>query len=321
MNQGLIPFSPFDCKIIMFTFSIKPGGDCVVYCFIFSIEQLKFISISHSLVSQPFFYSGVPLQLLIMKTIGDYEYKSINLLGEGSFGKVYAGRKKPKPKSCLLPTCVFFNLFEDESNKVAIKKIKKSNELKQDDGGRSFRSEAKALIELKWFSSENIVQLYYFEQKDDSFYFIMEYCNRGNLHDYSKRKGCLSEAMMKSLVKQIANGMKALFYAGIVHRDLKPLNILLHKQKNRASGTYEKGIVFKIADFGLALLTDHQIVKKKSSRAGTHGYKAPEILSSTKNVTKCDLWSIGVIFYKCWAGEHPFKNMKKEYPYYVDKNS
>lgn len=79
----------------------------------------------------------------------------------------------------------------------------------------------------------------------------------------------------------------------IVHRDLKPANILISKG------------VFKIADFGLSkyIQDEYQMLK---TRVGTPFYMAPQILKNERYTSKCDIWSLGIIFYQLVFGRLPW---------------
>jgi serine/threonine-protein kinase ULK/ATG1 len=92
---------------------------------------------------------------------------------------------------------------------------------------------------------------------------------------------------------QIINGMNELVKLHIVHRDLKPANIL-----------YNKG-VFKLADFGLAKYVDHECQLLRT-QAGTPFYMAPQILLREKYTSKCDIWSLGIIYYQLLFGKFPW---------------
>ena len=80
-----------------------------------------------------------------------------------------------------------------------------------------------------------------------------------------------------------------------MHRDLKPENLLLKTKDN------DTDIV--LADFGLAHIMDSKPLFK---RCGTPGFVAPEILKyddcSPFYNEKCDVFSVGVIFYLMVTG-------------------
>lgn len=82
---------------------------------------------------------------------------------------------------------------------------------------------------------------------------------------------------------------------GIIHRDLKPANILVNSKGE-----------FKLADFGFAKFVDHFDSKLLHSIVGTPLYMAPQILKKTKYTTKCDIWSIGFIYYELVTSKLPW---------------
>ncbi|EGR29853.1 protein kinase domain protein [Ichthyophthirius multifiliis] len=81
----------------------------------------------------------------------------------------------------------------------------------------------------------------------------------------------------------------------IIHRDLKPANILFDKNNN----------VFKISDFGFARIAQNQNFLM-DSLVGTPLYMSPQILKNQKYSAKCDIWSIGLIFYQLIYGKTPW---------------
>ena len=44
-----------------------------------------------------------------------------------------------------------------------------------------------------------------------------------------------------------------------------------------------------------------------SFERGTANYAAPQLLANEGYSSKCDIWSLGCIFYECVEGEHPFR--------------
>ena len=91
--------------------------------------------------------------------------------------------------------------------------------------------------------------------------------------------------------------MEAIYYChsnSICHRDIKPENILINDKDE-----------IKIIDFGLA-----DIVRSNENNLsgikGTKRYMAPEVLKGRSYNEKCDIWSVGHIFYVLMTFAHPF---------------
>ena len=89
----------------------------------------------------------------------------------------------------------------------------------------------------------------------------------------------------------------------VVHRDLKPSNILI-----TADGEP------KLLDFGLAGLretseSDPSFVFSVASHVstGTWEYMSPEQALGKPVDARCDLYSLGVVFYEMLTGSRPFK--------------
>ena len=114
-------------------------------------------------------------------------------------------------------------------------------------------------------------------------------------------------------------GFKKLYKSKIIHRDIKPANILLHNG------------VAKITDFGFARVIETEMngyfiysnFKDPAylSRVGSPLYMSPQILEGLPFSAKCDVWSLGVIFFEMlygrtpWTGENAFnllENIKSE---------
>jgi calcium-dependent protein kinase len=65
--------------------------------------------------------------------------------------------------------------------------------------------------------------------------------------------------------------------------------------------------VFKIADFGLAKYVDDFSNQLLRSIVGSPLYMAPQILLRKPYTTKCDIWSLGIIFYEMVFNDAPWK--------------
>lgn len=90
----------------------------------------------------------------------------------------------------------------------------------------------------------------------------MEYCSNGDLFDFVKKNGKLSEGLAKNLFHQLLDSLDFLHnQIGVAHLDLKLENILI-------SDNFQA----KLCDFGFY----EELKSKVSKNRGTHGYRAPE---------------------------------------------
>ena len=80
-----------------------------------------------------------------------------------------------------------------------------------------------------------------------------------------------------------------------MHRDLKLDNIILENNKE---------IEICILDFGFA--TFFKNYRSLFTSCGTPGYIAPEILDEKEYDCKCDVYSLGIIFYIILTGKMAF---------------
>src|SRR3989440_7141258 len=105
--------------------------------------------------------------------------------------------------------------------------------------------------------------------------------------------------------------LQALDYAhrhAIVDRDMKPENVLIS----------DEGMV-KVADFGIARLTDDTGVggtaTKTGTTVGTPQYMSPEQVASSKVDGRSDLYSAGIMFYELVVGQPPFTASDADGPF------
>ncbi|KAF7701691.1 putative casein kinase II subunit alpha like protein [Cucumispora dikerogammari] len=99
---------------------------------------------------------------------------------------------------------------------------------------------------------------------------------------------------VKIYSKQILQGLDYAHKNGIVHRDIKPNNLII----NPLSKT------LKIIDWGIA----DRVESCVSSKVGTKGYKAPELIFNLFYGCKVDVWAFGCVFGEMLFGTQLFKD-------------
>jgi serine/threonine-protein kinase len=201
-------------------------------------------------------------------------------LGLGSYGAVYLGRRN-----------------EDDAE-VAVKVM-----LAQVAVDRKARDRFQQEITLmKGLRHENLVTLLDHGNAGSVFYFIMEYCNGGNLRSLMDRHGGRVPLKVAGpIMLQALSGLACAHDHGVVHRDLKPSNVLL----TEVDGQYTA----KISDMGLAKNFGQAGLSGMTitgSAGGTPLYMPREQLTNFKYVKPVsDLWSMGATFYHVLTGKGP----------------
>ena len=150
--------------------------------------------------------------------------------------------------------------------------------------------------------NENSIKLKKYFKNEDEFVFTMELCDDNLEKMLSEKKGFTPEEIYK-IMSQLNNTFKIMARKRIVHRDLKLENILI-KYINKEKGDY----IVKLSDYGVSKqVTTTKICK---TYAGTAITMAPEILEGEGEKgydSKCDLWSIGIIIYRLFFNDYPYK--------------
>ena len=204
------------------------------------------------------------------KKVGNYIF--IQPIGRGAFAEVHKG------------------VHQTSNEEVAIKMMSRA---KTQDEGTQIEKEIRI---LKEFNHTNIVRFLDYQKTQNHYYLVFEFCKHGDLEHFIREfyNGRVPEFDAQKLVQQIIEGIKSMKGKNIVHRDLKLANILVSKD-----------FILKIADFGLAryLEKDDFLLK---TMVGTPLNMDPHILERKGYNEKCDIWSLGVIFYQILVGKPPY---------------
>ncbi|KAM4698716.1 serine/threonine-protein kinase 36 [Rhinophrynus dorsalis] len=198
------------------------------------------------------------------------KYHVLELIGEGSFGRVYKGRRK----HC--------------GEVVALKFIPKVGRSEKEL--RGLKREIQIMRDLR---HPNIVRMLDSCETEREVVVVTEYAE-GELFQILEDDGSLSEELVRAVSAQLVSALYYLHSHRILHRDMKPQNILLGKD-----GTV------KLCDFGFAreLSLDTLMVR---SIKGTPLYMSPELVLERPYDHRSDLWALGCIVYELLVGTPPF---------------
>ena len=203
----------------------------------------------------------------------DFEF--IEIIGEGSFGRVFKCKKK-------------------ETEQVLAIKVMKKQYLISNHQIKYAVSEAQIMKNL---NHPYLLKLLYTFQTPCNLFMGLEYCENGDLSQILDEHSLLEEKVAKFLVAELILGMNFLHSKGILFRDLKPENILIDAEGH-----------IRLADFGLAKQGVEGQDVRAQSFCGSPAYLAPEMLKK-EGVTKAgDVYQVGVVLYEMLVGIPPYYN-------------
>lgn len=151
----------------------------------------------------------------------------------------------------------------------------------------------------------NTIAIYDFGRTPEGiFYYAMEYLDGINLEQLVRREGCIGEARLMHIMRQVCSSLAEAHSLGLIHRDIKPANIFLTKRG---------GLVdfVKVLDFGLvkAIQDREGDVRLDSDNglAGTPLYMSPEAIRQPQFVdARADVYSLGAVAYFLLTGTPVF---------------
>ncbi|HSC04047.1 MAG TPA: protein kinase [Solirubrobacteraceae bacterium] len=204
----------------------------------------------------------------------DDRYELHELIGEGTFGRVYRGYDRRLARE------------------VAIKVIKPWWAEDPEWAG-SFGREAQLLARI---SDPGIVQIYDVGHAEEGLYYVTELVDGESLARRLRRGGPLPVPEACGIAERLCRALEHAHAEHIVHRDIKPANVLLSR----------RGEV-KVGDLGIARLADGGTTDGGTATiVGTPRYMAPEQASGQPVTPATDVYSAGIVLYEMLAGEPPF---------------
>jgi tRNA A-37 threonylcarbamoyl transferase component Bud32 len=252
-----------------------------------SPKDTPLVKLNEFVTSQEFFDTS--RVEAVVSQIG--RYRIVKELGHGGMGTVYEAVDPAIERAIAIKTIRLENLGSAQI------------EFLRD---RLFR-EARLAGKL---SHPGIVVIYDVGEHGAAAYIAMELVNGPSLEQVLSQGQRLGYARVLDILSQAA---KALDYAhanGVIHRDVKPANIMIHE-----------GRAVKIADFGIAKITETVRTKDLNESdttttfltqpgkvMGTPNYMSPEQMRAEHVTGRSDQFSLAVVGFRMLTGSLPFRS-------------
>ena len=212
------------------------------------------------------------------QTLGRYQLERV--LGKGAMGIVYEALDPKLHRKVAIKTILISQLDEETAKDFSMR----------------FVREAHAVARL---NHPNIVQVYDFGEEAGIAFLVMEFIRGTELKSSLSGNQLIDRKECVRVMCELLDALDFAHEAGVVHRDIKPANILLDSQ-GRA----------KLADFGVARLTDSDKTSVERTQAGTMvgtpAYMSPEQIQGQRIDRRTDIFSAGIILYQFLTGQKPF---------------
>lgn len=226
------------------------------------------------------FYAVDPEELasgdpIVGRLLGE-RFVPLRKIGQGGMGVVYEGRQI------------------DFGRVVAIKilsRLQQSNE----QVSMRFQREARSIARIV---HPNVVQLIDSGFDEDGIaYIVMEYvdgCDLSSIEGYE-----LSGQLIVHIASQTLSALSEAHAMNVIHRDLKPDNIMITKEGS-------DNHFVKVLDFGLAAMTDGNLITMSGQALGTPWYMSPEQATASVVTATTDIYSLGCVLYELASSKPPF---------------
>ncbi|MBA2259646.1 MAG: serine/threonine-protein kinase, partial [Acidobacteria bacterium] len=184
---------------------------------------------------------------------------------------------------------------------VALKAIRDADATNTDAILR-LRAEALAAASL---DHPYICKIYELLETGSATLVVMEFVEGENLGDILARR---TPPLVDTLRwgSEIAEGLANAHARGIVHRDVKPTNVMVTAHNH-----------IKLLDFGIARITGDAALTQSGltlpgNTPGTPQYMAPEQALGKVVDGRADIFSLGVLLFRCLAGQLPFEGTTRD---------
>jgi formylglycine-generating enzyme required for sulfatase activity len=201
-------------------------------------------------------------------------YKVVGMIGKGGFATVYKA----------------YHAALDRY--VAVKVLRP--EMVEPEGARNrFQIEARASARLA--GHPNIVTVYDYGEEDGQAYLILQFVDGQTLE--KRLHTPISALEIDKIITGVASALDFAHRHNLIHRDIKPSNVLLD-----TDGTAI------LSDFGIAKLLD-ATGSVTNTLLGTPDYMSPEQITGATLDARSDVYALGVMIYRIFAGHPPFRGV------------
>ena len=221
------------------------------------------------------------------EVVGD-RYLIVGVLGEGGYSTVFRGQ------------------HVITGQELAIKVLKATWPGPDEQAVRRFYREARVTAAL---SHPNTIRVFDVGQTEGgSFWLAMELLRGPSLEDRLQERwsgqgnaqGVMSEEECIAMAIPVLRSLHEAHQRKLVHRDLKPANIVLAEVAGES--------LVKVLDFGIAQ-TSGSTLTTTGMALGTPAYMSPEQCQGLDLDGRSDLYSLGIVLYRCVSGDVPFADL------------
>jgi len=155
-----------------------------------------------------------------------------------------------------------------------------------------FENEAKILGVLHHVNIINIVD---YGKDGNSHFIVLEYMDGSDLSWILKQIGALPLNIGLIIASRIISALEYIHEKGIIQRNIKPSHILISKEGK-----------IKLTGFEIAIHRPSPGQTHTGEVNGASTHMTPEQLDGRNIDERSDIYSLGVVLYKIFSGEHPY---------------
>lgn len=232
--------------------------------------------------------------------LGD-RYRSIELMGQGRFGRTLLAVDECKPSK---PNCIvkqFFSQAQGTEN--------------AEEAAQSFEQKAVRLEELG--THPQIPELLAHFAQNQYHYLVQDFIDGQTLAQDLEAHGAFNEFQIRQLLRDILPVLQFVHERNVIHRDIKPKNIIrriissiqtptnsISSELTEVGGTMANPLV--LVDFGAAKFATDNLLPPTGTVIGTSGFVAPE-QALGKGTFASDIYSLGVTCIHLLTQKSPFE--------------